>query len=169
PSVVTVGRFDAGSAPNVIAGRATLEGTVRAQHPEVRAHLTRSIERIAHAIGALHGARMRVTVTPGTPPLVNQPLPTRLARAAAVEVVGEDRVGVLHTANMGGEDFANFLDHVPGCYIQYGSCVPGRESYPAHSGQFDIHEDALPIGALWLDRVARVAGDHLLAARGRGT
>lgn len=165
PSVVTVGSFRAGSAPNVIAGRATLEGTIRAQHRETRDHLCRSIERIATAIGQLHGARVEVAIHVGTPPLLNLPGPTELARQAARDVVGEANVGVLHTANMGGEDFAYYLDHVEGCYIRHGAQVPGRESYPAHSGQFDINEDSLSTGAAWLDRVARIAGRHLLSKR----
>jgi hippurate hydrolase len=165
PSVVSVGRFEAGSAPNVIAGRAVLEGTIRSQDPTTRAHLSRSITRIAKAIGELHGAEVDVQIRHGTPALCNEPGPTALARRAAAEVVGAEHVGVLHTANMGGEDFAYYLEHVPGCYIRYGAQVPGRESFPAHSSRFDIHEDALPVGAAWLDRVARVGGRHLLGER----
>ncbi len=161
PSVVSVGRFEAGSAPNVIAGRALLQGTIRAQHADTRQHLRDAIPRIARAIGALHGARVEVELHPGTPPLINRPGPTAIARRAAEEVVGPAHVGTLHTANMGGEDFAYYLDIVPGCYIRHGAQVPGRESYPAHSGQFDIHEDALPIGAAWLARVAHLGGEHL--------
>ncbi len=163
PSVVSVGRFDAGSAANVIAGHAVLEGTIRAQHHDTRAHLMRSIERIAKAIGDLHGAQVKAEMFVGTPPLLNLLEATTIARRAAVELVGDDHVDVLHTANMGGEDFAYFLEHVPGCYIRYGAQVPGRESYPAHSSRFDIHEDALPLGAAWLDRVARLGGTHLAA------
>ena len=157
PSVVTIGRFDAGTANNVIAGRAVLEGTIRAQHPEVRERLSRSIERIARAVGQLHGAQVDVAVRRGTPPLINEADMAALARTAAIDVVGEDNVCELHTANMGGEDFSYYLQHIPGCYIRYGAQVAGRESFPAHSGQFDIHEDALSVGAAWLDRIARTA------------
>ena len=69
----------------------------------------------------------------------------------------------LITANMGGEDFASYLDHVPGCYIRYGAQVPGRESYPAHSSRFDFDESALAVGAAWMNQVARVAGEEVLA------
>ncbi len=161
PSVITVGRFDAGTASNVIAGRALLEGTIRSQDPETRAHLCTSVQRIARAIGELHQARVTAEIAPGTPPVINAPGPTTLARRAAVDVVGPDNVLVLHTANMGGEDFAQYLEHVPGCYIRYGAQVRGREGFPAHSSQFDIHEDALAWGAAWMDRVARIAGTHL--------
>lgn len=162
PSVVTVGSFHAGTAPNVIAGRATLQGTVRAQQPENRKRLVTALERIARAIAQLHGAQIQFDLHPGTPPLENPPLTTALARRAAAQVVGEDRVTVLRTANMGGEDFAFYMQKVPGCYIRFGSQVSGRESFPAHSGQFDFHEDALAIGAAWYHRVAGVAGAHLV-------
>lgn len=159
PSVLTVGTFEAGTAANVIAGHAVLEGTIRAQDPEVRAHLAASLRRIGQAIGTLHGAKVTVTVHTGTPPVINPPGPTALARQAAQEVAEE--VIPLPTANMGGEDFAYYLEQVPGCYIRYGGKVPGRESFPAHSSQFDFDEAALGCGAAWLARVAVVAGEHL--------
>ncbi|MBS0165059.1 MAG: peptidase dimerization domain-containing protein [Nitrospira sp.] len=69
PSVVSVGQFHAGTAPNVVAGQAKLEGTVRAQDPAVRQQLLNSVRRIAESIGQLHGAKISVTVIEGTPPL----------------------------------------------------------------------------------------------------
>ncbi|RME26070.1 MAG: amidohydrolase [Deltaproteobacteria bacterium] len=167
-SVVTVGSFHAGSAPNIIAGRAVLEGTVRAQHDAVRQRLVGSLRRVVGAIGQLHGARIEFTHTPGTPALINRPEPTALARQAAIDTVGEDRVDTLHTANMGGEDFAFYLQHVPGCYIRFGARVPGREGFPAHSGEFDFHEDALATGAGWFYAVAHRAARALRDAAGTG-
>jgi metal-dependent amidase/aminoacylase/carboxypeptidase family protein len=79
--------------------------------------------------------------------------------------VGPDRVVPLKTANMGGEDFADYLEHVPGCYIRFGAQVPGRESFPAHSSRFDFDESAMAIGAAWFVRVAEIAG---AAMAGRG-
>ncbi len=161
PSVLSVGSFHAGSASNVIAGRATLSGTIRAQDPEVREHLRGSLRRIAEAIGQLHGARISVRLSEGTPVLINRPGPTAIAAEAARAVTGPERVVALHTANMGGEDFAFFLERVQGCYIRFGSMVSGRESFPAHSGGFDIDERALATGAAWLAEVARRAGERL--------
>ena len=165
PSVISVGRFQAGSAPNVIAGHAILEGTIRAQETSVRDHLRQSIKRIADAIGQLHGAQIDVEVRVGTPALHNTAAMTALAATAAVDVVGREKVTELRTANMGGEDFAYFLEHVEGCYIRFGSQVLGRESFPAHSGQFDIDERALGCGAAWFAAIARRAGEAVLARR----
>jgi metal-dependent amidase/aminoacylase/carboxypeptidase family protein len=75
--------------------------------------------------------------------------------------VGEERVKSLRTANMGGEDFSYYLEHVDGCYIRFGGQIPGLEGYPAHSSRFDFDERALATGAAWFAEVARMAGEHL--------
>ena len=147
PSIVTVGRFDAGTAHNVIAGRAELEGTIRAQDPKVREHLKSSIRRIAESIGQLHQASLEVEIRSGTPPVINTPPATQIARQSAMEVVGGEGVRALSHANMGGEDFSYFLTEVPGAYIRFGACLAGTKGFPAHSSRFDFNEEALPIGA----------------------
>lgn len=161
PSVVSVGQFHAGTAPNVIAGQAKLEGTVRAQDPAVRRQLLSSVRRIAESIAQLHGAKIHITVTEGTPPLVNDSVMAGLARRAAIEAVGEANVLPLKTANMGAEDFSYYLEKVPGAYVRFGSQVPGREGYPAHSSKFDFDEEALAVGAAYYAAVAKIAGQQL--------
>ncbi len=161
PSVISVGSFHSGSAPNVIAGQATLSGTIRSQESAVREHLHRSLRRIADAVGTLHQAAITVDIDRRTPPLLNRPSMVTLARQAARQIVDEDDVLELHTVNMGGEDFACYLNHVPGCYIRYGAQVEGRESYPAHSSQFDFHERAMATGAAWLVEMAHLAGQQV--------
>ncbi len=161
PSVVSVGQFHAGTAPNVIAGQAKLEGTVRSQDPAVRRQLLTSVRRIAESIAQLHGAKINVTVAEGTPPLVNLPEMAGLARRAAVDAVGEANVLPLKTANMGAEDFSYYLERIPGAYVRFGSQVPGREGYPAHSSKFDFDEEALAVGAAYYRAVAKIAGARL--------
>ncbi len=161
PSVVSVGQFHAGTAPNVIAGQAKLEGTVRSQDPSVRRQLVSSVRRIAESIAQLHGAKIQVTVVEGTPPLLNQPDMACLARLAAVEAVGEDNVLPLKSANMGAEDFSYYLESIPGAYVRFGSQVPGKEGYPAHSSKFDFDETALAVGAAYYRAIAKIAGRRL--------
>ncbi len=165
PSVVSIGRFDAGTAGNVIAGHALLEGSIRAQDPEVREDLHRSIKRIAESVGQLHDARIQVDIKKGTPPVINRSEVTALAQRAAVQTVGEQAVRPLATANMGGEDFSYYLEQVPGCYVRYGAQIPGREGFPAHSSRFDFDEDALGIGAAYLAAVAHIAAERLSESR----
>lgn len=161
PSVVSIGSFHAGRAPNVIAGQARLAGTIRAMDSEHGARLAESLRRIAQAVGQLHHAEIVVEGEEGVPPVINTPEMAALAREAAHQVVGADRVVPLRTANMGGEDFAEYLEHVPGAYVRYGGQVPGREGFPAHSSRFDFDERALATGAAYLAAVARVAAERL--------
>lgn len=163
PSVITVATFHAGTVANVIASRAELTGTIRAQEESVREHLARAIERIAKAVGQLHQTAIEVEIKRGTAAVVNSPAMAELAREAARRIVPRPRIEPLPVANMGGEDFSFFLAEVPGCYVRFGAQVPGRESYPAHSSLWDFDEQALATGAAWLDRVARVAGERLAA------
>jgi len=168
PSVVTVGRFTAGTAANVIAATARLEGTIRAQDAGVRSHLQRSILRIAESVGQLHDARISAEIIQGTPALINPREMTELARQAALEVVDPTHVRPMETANMGGEDFGWYMERVPGCYVRFGSQLEGHEGYPAHSSRFDFDENALAVGARYFQAVANVAGKQI-AARQKGS
>ncbi len=161
PSVVSVGQFHAGTAPNVIAGQAKLAGTVRAQESAVRQQLLTSIGRIAEAIAHLHGAKIHISIREGTPPLINTPEMAGLARRAASDTLGEANVVPLKTANMGAEDFSYYLEHIPGAYVRFGSQVPGKEGFPAHSSKFDFDEEALEIGAAYYHAIAKLAGRRL--------
>jgi hippurate hydrolase len=162
PSVISVGTFYAGTAPNVIAGNAVLEGTIRSQHRDTQDHLHKAIERIAKSIGQLHGARVDVEIRRCTPALYNSADMADLARQAAVAVLGEGSTAELVTANMGGEDFAHYLTHVPGCYVRIGSAVVGLESQPAHSSRYDFDERSMAAGAAWFSEVARRAARKVL-------
>jgi hippurate hydrolase len=163
PSVVTVGRFDAGTASNVLAGRATLQGTIRAQDQFVRDHIVSSLHRIGESIGRLHNARIEVTIEEGTPPVVNPREMAEIAREAASRVVGGENAVPLHTTNMGGEDFAYYMQKIPGCYVRFGARAEGQEGFPAHSSKFDFDERVLAIGARYFHEVARLAGARIRA------
>ena len=162
PSVVSVGVFSAGTASNVIAGTAKLEGTIRALDNDVRYYLRDAIERVANSVGQLHNAKVVVSFVDGTPPLYNEKEMAELSRSAARTVIHEKKIKELHTANMGGEDFSYYLEHVPGSYVRFGSQVKGRESFPAHSSKFDFDERVLAIGAAYFVAMAKMAGKKFL-------
>jgi hippurate hydrolase len=162
PSVLSIGRFEAGTASNVIAGAARLEGTIRAQEPEVRDHLRRSLERVCASVGQLHQAEISFEIDEGTPALVNRPPMLDVARAAAEIAVGPERVRhAMRGANMGGEDFSWYLQEVEGCYVRLGTRPAGAAGLPAHSSRFCLDEQVLATGAAWFAEVARQAGRAL--------
>jgi hippurate hydrolase len=157
PSVVTIGRVEAGSAPNVIAETAVLEGSIRTTLPSVRDQLHAGVERMARALGDLHNAELEVMIQPGYPPVVNTVAEARLAERAARAVVGDAGLMALEHPSMGSEDFAYYLERIPGCYVRFGARPEGSPYVPLHSPAFDIDEGVLPVGAAFFDAVVREA------------
>lgn len=162
PAVVSVGRFNAGSAANVIAETAVLEGTIYAQDEIVRSRLKEKIRQITVTIAERHRGKVEIDMDEGIPAIVNQPEIVRLARMVARTSLGEESVVDTLAANMGAEDFSCFLEHAEGCYIRIGAWNMVENSAPAHSSQFDFDEGALVVGANYLTSMAIAAGKMIL-------
>ena len=158
PGVVTVGTIHSGRASNVIPAQAELEGTIRATSPESRALLCGEVERMAHAVAATHGLRADVHVHAGTPPVVNSSEAAAWAAQAVQDVLGERALVPFGTTNMGGEDFAFYLENIPGCFLRIGAREDGGKRIAAHSPEFYPAEEALFVGAAVLAACARRAG-----------
>ncbi len=148
--VVTIASIHAGDAFNVIPDSARIEGTLRCYDDDTWTVLPRWVEEIATHVAAGFGCEARVSIVRRTRPTINDPEMAALAREVAVELVGEDNVVTGKT--MGGEDFSEFLAHVPGCFVFVGAGGPERE--PHHSPRFDLDERAFPLGVRLLGRLA---------------
>jgi hippurate hydrolase len=161
PGVVTIGTIHAGSASNVIPDRAVLSGTVRAVEPTSRALMLDEVRSIATAVASGYGVTARVTLDMGTPPIVNPARATAWAREAAASVVGQINVVPLGFLNMAGEDFAHYMERMPGCFMRIGAREPGGVMIPAHAPTFYPAEESLFVGASVLAECARVASAAL--------
>ncbi len=157
PGVVTVAAVHAGRAANVIPETAELSGTIRATTAASRALLIGEVERMAHAVAGTHRLTADVHITEGTPPIVNSREGAAWAAQAVRDVLGERALVPLGTTNMGGEDFAFYLEKMPGCFLRIGAREPGGEPRAAHTPRFYPAEDALFIGAAVLAQCARAA------------
>ncbi len=157
PSVITVGRIESGSAANVIAEEAHMEGTIRTTFPESRERIQRGIRRMAEAMAELHDAEVHASITQGYPPVINTPAEVDLVRQCARSRFGPDALVTAPDASMGSEDFSYYLQRVPGAFFRFGARRPEWEPVPLHSPRFDIDEDVLLIGAEFLDAIARAA------------
>ena len=155
--VVTVGAFLAGNAPNVIADTAELRLSIRAFNPEVQDLLEKRVVEIAKAQALVHGATAEVDYQRRYPVLINHAGCTDFARKVAHDWVGDD--GLLHGLQplTGSEDFAFFLQKVPGCYALIGNGEGAEGGCMVHNPGYDFNDAALSTGASYWVRLAEAA------------
>jgi hippurate hydrolase len=125
--------------------------------PATREVLRRELERVAAGIASAHDLGARVTFAEGTPPVLNADDATDFARAAVSAVLGPDALVPLGRLNLASEDFAHYLERVPGCFLRIGAREAGGAPLAAHNPRFAPAEDALFVGAAVLAACARVA------------
>lgn len=154
PAVITVGAFHAGSASNVIAGRAELGCSIRFFDLATRDLLVRRMGEVADGVCAAHGAHCKLTHTAGVLPTINSEAGADLMRAVAAEIVAPEQIVTMPPA-MVGEDMSEFLARAPGCYLLVGANDPdGPLNSPHHSPTFDFDERMLSTGVALLASAA---------------
>lgn len=129
--VLTFGRIQGGTAANVIPNEVELEGTLRALDPIKRQQMKDSIVRVAKGSCEAMRAEAEVTIEEGMPPLVNDLTVIGKVRDAAVKALGAQRVEELKQASPGSDDFACYLEQVPGALFRMGT---GNEDPSTHIG-----------------------------------
>ncbi|BBF87352.1 N-acyl-L-amino acid amidohydrolase [Aquitalea magnusonii] len=164
-AVVTVGALLAGDAANVIPASAELRLTVRALKPDIRELLHLRIRQLAEQHAAAYGATAEITFEHGYPVLFNDDVITRQASLLAREYLGAANVQEDIPPLTGSEDFAYWLEQVPGCYFivgngdEEGGCM-------VHNPGYDFNDNALPLAASYWVRLVEywLAPEHPPAA-----
>ena len=146
-TVLTLCRFQAGLALNVIPAHVELGGTLRGIHHATLAGVQTAIAETAEAIGALHGAHVTVAFEPTLPAVVNTPREVRRVDASARRLFGDGAPVRLPLPSMGGEDFAYYLERVPGALVRVGTASSDATRRPLHDARFDLDERALGLAA----------------------
>ncbi|OWY66241.1 hydrolase [cyanobacterium TDX16] len=150
PVVLSIGQITGGRAPNVIADRVKLLGSVRSLHPETRTNLPGWIEKIVANICHSYGAQYEMSYRPGVPGVQNNIGLSQILQTAAEEAWGSDRVLVLTEPSLGAEDFSRYLEHAPGAMFRLGVGYEDRTNYPLHHPQFEVNEAAIVTGVVTL-------------------
>jgi amidohydrolase len=140
------GSVHAGEAFNAIPGVGEASGTVRILNREAWRQAPDLITQLIRDVVAPTGAEVEVTYRRGVPPVINDRMAAAVIAGAAGAALGADRV-VEAEISMGGEDFAFYLDHVPGAMIRLGTGVPGSdEKHDLHQGDYDVDETCIEHG-----------------------
>jgi len=146
PAVLSFGTVSGGTVYNIIPNEVRLSGTVRTFDPAVQALMIKRLAEITEATGRAGGVRTVLEYEDGYPPLVNPPASVEFVRRMIDSLWGPDAF-VPFSPVMGGEDFACYLQKIPGAFIFLGA--GDGMPYPHHHPGFDLDERALvPAAAL---------------------
>jgi amidohydrolase len=151
PVVLSIGQINGGRAPNVIADKVQLLGTVRSLHPETRDKLPQWIENIVANVCNSFNAKYQVNYHQGVPSVQNDNALTQLLQSSAEEAWSNDRVQILPEPSLGAEDFSVYLEHAPGSMFRLGVGYEERIiNHPLHHPQFEVDESAIITGVVTL-------------------
>ncbi|MGW9347327.1 amidohydrolase [Nocardiopsis flavescens] len=158
------GRISAGSAPNVIPDDAVAEGTVRCLDDEAWHQAPDIVKGLVESVASAYGADAEVTYKRGVPPTINEASSVDVMREAAALALGPEAASPT-PQSLGGEDFAWYLEHVPGALARLGTHSPDWDGpmLDLHRGTFDVDERAIGVGTRFLVTTALTS----LAADGR--
>jgi amidohydrolase len=148
--VVSITRFQAGTANNIIPQSAWLNGTVRTLKAATRDAVEKRIQEIASGLAAAGGGTARVEYRRGYPPTVNHSAQTDFAAGVARKVAGDAHVDANAPPEMGAEDFSFMLEARPGAFIFIGNGGSAKLHHPS----YDFNDEALPYGmSYWVELV----------------
>jgi amidohydrolase len=151
PVVVSFGTIEGGTIYNIIPEEVVLTGTVRSFEAGVQELSENRLKEITDATCAAFGATADLIYEKGYPPVVNEESMVDFVGHTACGIFGEDKVQDIAPV-MGGEDFAYFLQEVPGAFLFFG--MGDGMTYPHHHPAFDIDEKALPQATLLMTALA---------------
>jgi amidohydrolase len=150
------GAVDAGRAANAIPMNGTLAGTLRVLDREAWRSAEPLVQSLVSQILAPTGVSAEVTYAQGVPPVMNAAAAVEVQRAAVRTACGPGAL-VSTEQSMGAEDFAWYLETIPGALARLGVRRPGGGAFDLHQGTFDIDEDALAIGVRYTVALAEQA------------
>ncbi|MEY9855370.1 amidohydrolase [Catenulispora sp. GAS73] len=148
------GQISAGSAPNAIPGHGSARGTIRTLDQDAWNQAPDVVHELIDAIAAKFGVKHTLDYVQGVPPVVNEAESVALLRTAASRALGGEAVRST-PQSLGGEDFAWYLQRVPGAMARLGVRTPGDKAVrDLHQGTFLADEGAIAAGVRMLATAA---------------
>jgi amidohydrolase len=152
-AVISVTKFHAGNASNIITDTARLGGTVRTLDAGVRDLVEQRMTEVVDGIAAAYGARIACSYHRSYPVTRNHPAETKFAAAVAAEIVGAPNVDDNTPPLLGGEDFSYMLEERPGAFIFVGN----GDTAGLHSPDYDFNDEVIPYGCSYWVRLVETA------------
>jgi amidohydrolase len=140
------GRINAGSSANAIPDSGVVEGTVRCLDDEAWHSAPDLLKALIESVASAYGVNAEFSYQRSVPPTINDQASSAMISSAALDVLGAGSV-VQTPQSLGGEDFAWYLESVPGSLARLGTRVPGSvQSHDLHQPTFNVDERAIGVG-----------------------
>jgi amidohydrolase len=143
--VIGFGRIVGGEQCNVIPDSVELRGTLRTLAHDTRTSAIQQLHEIAAGIGRTSQTQIEIGLGIGSPAVHNDAALIQHVERIARRLFGE-AVEVMTRPSMGAEDFAYYLDHVPGALVRLGTRSPGATTTGLHTAYFDVNEEVIRVG-----------------------
>ncbi len=144
--VLSIGQIHGGDNFNVIPNKVVLAGSLRTLDTSVRDTAVEHLMRIARSIGELTETKITIEFGISAPPVVNHPLQTQTLRSICETILGPTSVHEIPRPSMGSEDFAFYVQQVPGCMVRLGCVADSMSGHGLHTPLFDVDEEVIRIG-----------------------
>ncbi len=147
PAVLSITNIDAGNSGNTLPNEVSLYGTMRTQSFETRKLIKERIEKISTSIASAFDLECNVEIKEACPPLINDTTLLEKFEASSIQAIGQENIVYLDEASMGSEDFALYLQKIPGFLFRIGTGDENPDSRrPLHSSSIIFNEEAIPTG-----------------------
>ena len=146
-AVLSFGKIIGGEKENIVAQNVRVSGTLRTLSPEIKNKVKERVKEMVEFTAKGYGATGKVTYRDSYTALINHDEYIDIVKENGKELLGDSGIYVKTLANMGVEDFAYFVEKVPGAFFNLG--VGNKKkgiTAPLHNDKFDIDEDSLKIG-----------------------
>jgi amidohydrolase len=151
------GRVSAGSAANAIPDDGLVEGTVRCLDDSAWHEAPELVKALLESVASAYGVVPEISYQRNVPPTVNEAISTAMFEAAADRVLGPDSITEA-PQSLGGEDFAWYLESIPGALARLGTRTPGSAAdFDIHQAVFDVDERAIGYGVRLMAATALTA------------
>ena len=153
PVVLAFGQINGGHAFNVLPEEIKLQGTLRFLNSELEDKLHKIIDETLKSVAQFTEAEISWSIPYSSPGVANDKKLTDIIMSSTNNAIGSDNLEILAESSMGGEDFAYYLEQIPGAYLRIGSAM--ENSTDIHTPLFDSHELALPTAITVLQEVIK--------------
>ena len=148
PVVLAFGKVSGGNTFNVLPDNIELKGTLRYLDSSLKDKLHESIDKAISGVEQVTGAKITWSVPYTSPGVFNDAELTDILTLSSISAIGGDNTIILEESSMGGEDFAYYLEHIPGSYYRIG-CYDGCAN-DVHTPNFDVDESCISTAVLFL-------------------